>query len=235
MNTLFRNIIVASLGCVLVGSIMTGCTGKIRGTIPGGFGGGVEVEWEVGDEVRNLPAGYTLCPGSPREMEGYTICEYCSNSSDPLAPRFVQINCTGGYRKVSPMPIAATPKLASPPNGRIEFEGALEADANVLTKWDGEVKLMVSFNAERALPTDPESSIKIDGLPMGSDPVLRVGSELELTGAIEDVAYDAYRLGIRSLSVKGVLGTLELKMVPDLGLCEVWVNGELEGLRFITR
>jgi hypothetical protein len=231
MKNLFRNITVLGLTCGLAALVLIGCKTTVRGTFPGGIEG--EIIVEVGDEVPNLPEGYTLC-GPPRQMQGYQICEYC-NPNDPTAPRFVQVNCEGGFRRVSPLPMASGPKLAPPPNGKVEYKGSLEADDRVLTEWAGSVKLAVSFNADRLLPEHPESLVTVNGVPAGGASVVRAGSRIALSGEVADVMFDAYHLGFRSIEVKGVLGTLELRMVPDLGLCEVWVNGTLEDVRFVTR
>jgi len=218
-------------GSALLATTLVACKTTVEGE---GLGCKGKVTVELTDEVSNLPDGYALC--SQDNPPGSSVCVYC-NSDDPSAPRYVQVNCTGGYRKIAPVPRQAGQKGPNPycPNDTI-LAGTIKADDEIVMGGNGNVVLEIAFGSDRPVMERTEGLVTAGGAEIARwGKEIPAGVPVVFEGSLDDVLYDAYHMGLVSFSTKSELGHLDITVNQEYSLAEIYVNGRFVAVRPIAR
>lgn len=224
-----RNLVLG--GSVLIATTLIGCKTTFEGQ---GFGCGGKVTVEITGEVMDLPPGYAHC--SQEMLPGYTVCVYCK-PGDPSAPRYVQVNCTGGYRQIAPVPLAKGEMGPNPycPNDMI-IAGTIDADDQILVGGDGNIVMEIAFGSNRPIPEHLEGFVTAGGAELARwGKEIPAGVPVVFEGTLDDVLYDAYHMGLVSFSTKSKLGRLDITVNQAYSLAEIYVNGRFVSVRPIAR
>lgn len=218
-------------GSALLATALVGCKTTVEGE---GLGCKGKVTVEITGEVMNLPSDYALCSQDTRP--GYTVCIYCK-PGDPSAPRYLQVNCTGGYRQIAPVPLANGQKGPNPycPNDMI-LAGTIKADDEIVMGGNGNVVLEIAFGSDRPVLEHTEGLVTAGGAEIARwGKEIPAGVPVVFEGHLDDVLYDAYHMGLVSFSTKSELGRLDISVNQQYSLAEIYVNGRFVAVRPIAR